>query len=289
MQLVRTDVAEIGYLEYGDPAGVPVLLVHGFPDDAHSWDAVARHLQKDRLRLIAPFLRGFGPSRVTSAEAFSGQTAALAQDIFDLADGLGIHRFLLVGHDWGARAAYAAAALEPQRLLGLVALSSPYTMSSAESDSPAQAQAYWYQWYFNTECGQRAFAEQPVRFARSLWRAWSPGWAFHAAALNAASAAWSNPQFAGIALHSYRHRHGTDPGKPIYEARQQVLDARPLISVPTHFACGTGDACNLRESSLSQEQFFAGGYYRTELATIGHFPQREVPAAVARLIRLALR
>ena len=288
MQLVRTDVAEIGYLEHGDPAGEPVILLHGFPDDAHSWDTVARHLLKDRLRLIAPFLRGYGPSRVTAEAAFSGQTAALAQDIFDLADALGLDRFLLVGHDWGARAAYAAAALHPERLRGMVTLSSPYQMSPAEMSAPAQVRAFWYQWYFNTDSGKHAFSERPVSFAESLWRTWSPGWAFSAAALRSASAAWCNPQFAGITLHGYRHRYGTEPGKPIYEARQQVLDAHPPISVPTHFACGNADACDLRESSYSQQHHFTGGFHRTELPAAGHFPHREMPAAIARIIRSVL-
>jgi pimeloyl-ACP methyl ester carboxylesterase len=80
MKMVRTAVAEIGYLESGQREGVPVLFLHGFPDDARTWDGVVAELAGAGLRLVRPFQRGFGPSRVTAIAAHSGQVAALAQD-----------------------------------------------------------------------------------------------------------------------------------------------------------------------------------------------------------------
>ena len=73
-------VAEIGYLESGQREGVAVLFLHGFPDDARTWDGVVAELAGAGLRLVRPFQRGFGPSRVTAIAAHSGQVAALAQD-----------------------------------------------------------------------------------------------------------------------------------------------------------------------------------------------------------------
>ena len=66
-------VAEIGYEEFGDPTGLPVLLLHGFPDDAvRAWDGVIRQLSHERVRMITPYLRGFGPTLITAPEAVSG-------------------------------------------------------------------------------------------------------------------------------------------------------------------------------------------------------------------------
>jgi pimeloyl-ACP methyl ester carboxylesterase len=103
-------------------------LLHGFPDSLRTWDRVIDALKSEHLRFLVPHLRGFGGSRVDDPDALSGQTAALAQDVLDFADAFGLDRFMLVGHDWGARTAYSVAVLAPQRLLGLVTLSTPYLM-----------------------------------------------------------------------------------------------------------------------------------------------------------------
>jgi pimeloyl-ACP methyl ester carboxylesterase len=129
MKIVRTAVAEIGYLESGQSDGFPVLFLHGFPDDAHTWDRVVDELEGLPLRLIRPFQRGFGPSQVTAIAAHSGQVAALAQDVLDLADALGIARFTLVGQDWGRRAAHAVAVLAPERVTGLLVLATVMEVS----------------------------------------------------------------------------------------------------------------------------------------------------------------
>jgi pimeloyl-ACP methyl ester carboxylesterase len=103
MKIVPTRWLEIGYEEFGDPSGLPVLLLHGFPDDAvRAWDGVIRQLNHERVRMFTPYLRGFGPTLITAPEAVSGQVAALGQDVLDFADALHIERFTIVGQDWGA-------------------------------------------------------------------------------------------------------------------------------------------------------------------------------------------
>jgi len=155
MKIAATKRLEIGYEEFGDPTGLPVLLLHGFPDDPlRAWDGVIRQLRHERVRMITPYLRGFGPTLITAPEAVSGQLAALGQDVLDLADALHIERFVIVGQDWGARAAYAAAALAPARIISLLCLATPYVMFGGKDESPAQARAFWYQWYFNSDRGE---------------------------------------------------------------------------------------------------------------------------------------
>jgi pimeloyl-ACP methyl ester carboxylesterase len=165
----------------------------------------------------------------------------------------------------GARAAYAAAALTPARIISLLCLATPYVMFEGKGESPAQARAFWYQWYFNLDRGRDAFAADPKSFCEYLWRVWSPRWEFSAAEFAATSAAWSNPQFVDVVIHYYRHRYGNASGSGVYTAQQATLDAQPVIRVPTVFACGTADACNLPESSLDQERWFANGYERVEV------------------------
>jgi pimeloyl-ACP methyl ester carboxylesterase len=293
MPSARTPSTLIEYEEHGARQHVPVILLHGFPDSLRTWDRVVDNLKGESLCFLIPHLRGFGATRVDNPEALSGQTAALAQDVLDFADAVSIDRFVLVGHDWGARTAYSVAVLAPQRLLGLVALSTPYLMFQGKRESPEQIRAYWYQWYFNTERGRQAFESDPIPFCEYLWPTWSPQWKFAPEELASAKFAWTNPQFVPFVISYYRHRYGNAPGAPAYANQQAQLDPKPgssmpQIEVPLLFGCGLADAVNLPASSEGQELWFPRGYQRIEFPNVGHFPQREVPNDVAQLIRRAL-
>ena len=118
---VATEVLDIGYEQAGEPDAVPVILLHGFPYDVRAFDEVAAGIAGRGGYVLAPYLRGFGPTRFREAMTLrSGQQAALAQDLFDFMDALGIERAVLAGYDWGGRAACIAAALRPERVRGLV-------------------------------------------------------------------------------------------------------------------------------------------------------------------------
>lgn len=288
MPFARTPFANIEYEEHGSTDHIPVILLHGFPDSVRTWDRVIALLVGERLRFLVPTLRGFGSTRVEHPDAFSGQTAALAQDVLDFADALAIDRFVLVGHDWGARTAYSVAVLAPERLLGFVALSTPYLMFGGKRESPEQVRAYWYQWYFNTERGRAAFEADPIPFCEYLWLTWSPEWKFTRAELQSARSAWDNPQFVPFVISYYRHRYGNAPGAAAYVQQQCRLDPMPKIQAPLLFGCGLADGANLPASSLGQDPWFPRGYERIEFPHVGHFPQREVPGEVANLIRRAI-
>ena len=286
MKIVRTAVAEIGYLESGQSDGFPVLFLHGFPDDAHTWDRVVGELEGLPLRLVRPFQRGFGPSRVTAIAAHSGQVAALAQDVLDLADGLGIERFALVGQDWGSRAAHAAAILAPERVTGLLVLATSY---GAVADDPdvrlRQAHVFWYQWWFHTVAGRQALEQEREKVCEYLWRVWSPEWRFSAEEFAAILPSFQNEQFVDTVIHYYRHRWGAAPSNPLYESQETKLRDTPPIPVPAVFMCGTSDACNLPESSRGNTKAYSAGLERIELTGVGHFVQRERAGEVAKRLR----
>jgi pimeloyl-ACP methyl ester carboxylesterase len=293
MPSAHTPYSQIEYVAHGSPEHLALILLHGFPDSFRTWDGVIDNLKGERLRILVPHLRGFGATHVHRPEALSGQTAALAQDVLDFADALSIDRFVLVGHDWGARTAYSVAVLAPKRLMGLVALSTPYLMFQGKRESPEQVRAYWYQWYFNTDRGRAAFEADPIPFCEYLWPTWSPEWKYTQAELESAKFAWTNPQFVPIVISYYHHRYGNAPGAPAYVRQQAQLDPKPgssmpQVQVPLLFGCGLADAVNLPASSQGQEPWFPKGYERIEFPNVGHFPQREVPNDVAQLIRRVL-
>jgi pimeloyl-ACP methyl ester carboxylesterase len=111
---IHAGVLDVGYVDVGPPSGVPVVLLHGWPYDIHSYAEVAPELGAAGYRVIVPYLRGYGTTRFLSDETFrNGQQSALALDVIDLMDALGIESAIVAGFDWGARSANVVAALWP--------------------------------------------------------------------------------------------------------------------------------------------------------------------------------
>jgi pimeloyl-ACP methyl ester carboxylesterase len=282
---LQTAGITFSYRETGPAEGTPVLLLHGFPDAANAWDDLVSLLrpEKRKLRLLVLSMRGYGGTMIRQENLVTGQEAALTQDVLSFADALGLGRFLLVGHDWGARAAFNLAAIAPERVLGLLALSSPYVMYGGRDLPPAQVQHYWYQWFFQTAQGEKALRTRAVELCEHIWRVWSPTWKFSRRQLEQTAAFWANPQFVTVVLGSYRHRYGNELGKPAYQALQDQIEARPKISVPTLFGYGTHDECVLPAASEDLKRYFEGWFERTAIKGVGHFPHREDPDAVLKL------
>ena len=117
---IAAGVLDVGYLEVGPTDGPPTVLLHGFPYDVHSYDAVGDQLAAAGRRVIIPYLRGYGPTRFRETDVLRvGQQAALGADLLALLDALGIRRATLAGYDWGGRAACVVAALHPEWVSGL--------------------------------------------------------------------------------------------------------------------------------------------------------------------------
>ncbi len=279
---LATPLLDVAY-EAAGAGAVAAVLVHGWPDDPRTWDGVAARLHAAGVRTVAPYLRGFGPTRFRDAATpRSGQISALTQDLLDLLDALDAGRVLLVGHDWGARAAYGVAALAPERLMGLVACSVGYgTNSPAQRLSFDQARAYWYHWYFALERGREALARDRRDFVRRIWRLWSPSWRFSETEFDASAPSFDNPDWIDVTLHSYRHRWGEAPGDPRYDELERRLAVPIPIRVPSVVLHGAEDGATLPETTAGKEAFFTAGYRREVLPGRGHFLPREAPEAIA--------
>ncbi|WEK61423.1 MAG: alpha/beta hydrolase [Candidatus Microbacterium colombiense] len=281
VEFIDTPLLRVGYETIGEPGGRTVVLLHGFPYDVRSYDDVAPRLAKAGLRVIAPYLRGYGPTRFLSDQTMrSGQQAALGQDVIDLLDALHIEKAIVAGYDWGGRAACVSAALFPERIDGLVTVSG-YAIQdiagSVEPAAPLDEKLDWYQYYFHSERGRRGLAQYREELCRSLWREWSPQWAEAETAFTASAPSLHNPDFVDVAVHSYRHRFGLAEGDPRYEDLERRLAQRPAISVPTVSVDSGADGFGWFDSS-EDAAHFSGSFERVVLPGAGHNTPQEDPA-----------
>jgi pimeloyl-ACP methyl ester carboxylesterase len=287
MKSTRTDLLEIAFEEGGPGDGRPVLLLHGWPDAPCGWNGIAPQLHAGGWRTIAPYLRGSGPTRFLSDKTPRvGAGLALAQDAVDLADRLGLDRFAIIGHDWGARAAYTVATLFSERVTSVTALALTYQPHGRFTiPSFDQARRFWYQWFLCTDGGAAKVQEHPVEFARIQWETWSPpGW-FTAKDFAEAAESFSNPDWPAITRNAYRARwREGEAWDSRYDRLQKKLYEVEAISTPTLMIQGASDYCDPPSLSEGLEKHFTGRYERVLLDAVGHFPHREAPAAVATAI-----
>lgn len=293
LRTATTSALYIAYEHTGPETGEAIILLHGFPYDVREYDDVRDELAMEGYRVIVPYLRGFGPTRYRSDQILrSGQQSALGKDVLELLDALNIERVVLVGYDWGSRAACVAAALWPERVRALVSVGG-YTIqdipTSAKSpECPDQEQRFWYQWYFNTERGRMGLSENRIAICRLLWRTWSPTWQFEESLFASTAKSFDNPDFVTTVVHSYRHRYANALGNPLLEALEEQLARRPKIAAPTICLHGENDGVDPPSSSEGQQSQFTGDFERRLLPQVGHCPPKEAPGPVCQAINDSL-
>ena len=288
MRQVDAGALRVAYEEVGSPDGTPVVLLHGFPYDGHAYDEVGVRLADAGCHVLVPYLRGYGPTRFLAPETVrSGQQAVLAQDLLAFMDALALQRPILAGYDWGGRAACIVSALWPSRVRGLVT-GAGYNIQdiprALRPILPEDERRLWYQYYFHSERGRAGLAEHRYALCKLLWRLWSPSWRFDDATYDRTAAAFDNPDFVAVVIHSYRHRFGLVPGDPAVEDLERRLTALPVISVPTIALHGGDDGVTPAATSEGHGRFFTGAYQRQVIPAVGHNVPQEAPAAFATAI-----
>jgi pimeloyl-ACP methyl ester carboxylesterase len=251
--------------------GPLVLLVHGFPDTAHSWDAVRPALAAAGYRAVSPFTRGYAPTETPRDGRYDSDT--LGRDLLALVEALGEKSAIVVGHDWGASAAYAAAALDPARVRLLVTLAIPHPASI----TPTPRVLWSLRHFFRL---RRRHAAEWVRrndfaYVDELVHRWSPDWQVPPGETDAVKAAFRMPGCLEAALGYYR---ALTPRLPAAQ--------RERIRVPTVAFAGEHDL--LPASAFERARSRFTGPYRVVRMPGGHFMHREHPARFIDELRAVL-
>jgi len=282
---INAGLLNVGYAEAGPSTGSPVILLHGWPYDIHSYDDVAPSLASSGYRVIIPYLRGYGTTQFLSAETVrNGQPSALAVDVIDLMNALKIDKAIIAGFDWGARSANIVAALWPERCKAMVSVSG-YLIGNQEVGKiplPPKAELqWWYQYYFATERGRAGYEKYRHDFAKLIWQTASPKWNFDDATFDRSAASFNNPDHVAIVVHNYRWRLDLADGESKYDKFEKQLAEAPVITVPTITLEGDANGAPHPESSVYAKKF--SGEYSHKLITggIGHNLPQEAPKAFA--------
>lgn len=252
----------------GPEDGTPVILLHGFPQTSLSWAQVAPQLIAAGYRVYAPDQRGYSPgARPVGVEHYGSD--ALADDVVELADALGLGTFHLVGHDWGASVAWVVAARHPDRLRSLTAVSVPHLaafgQALAESEDQ-RAMSRYMQLFRRDGRAEEVLLEDGAHRLVDFYDGQVP-----AAALATYVQGFSEPGALTAALNYYR-------------AMQPWMSELPAVTIPTTYVWSTGDRALGREGAELCGAFVTADYRFVELPDVTHWIPDEAPDALAAAI-----
>ena len=265
---VQANGLRFAYFEEGE--GPLVLLLHGFPDTAHTWDAVRPALAAEGYRVVSPFMRGYHPTEAPSADEYDSDT--LGRDALALIDALGEEQAVLVGHDWGASAAYSAAGLGPNKLSALITMAVPHPAGLR----PSPRLLWQFRHFFSLRRRGAADKARKSDFAviDELVQRWSPAWNVPPEETAAVKRCFREPGALEAALGYYR----------CLGLRPPAGQRKPVTTPAVAFA-GTEDNISpmLYESTRPR--------YRNRFEVVrvrgGHFMHREHPEGFIReLVRV---
>lgn len=252
----------------GPADGELIVLLHGFPENRSSWDAVIPHLTAAGYRVLAPDQRGYSPgARPKGRRAYT--LDKLAGDVVALADRAGVEKFHVVGHDWGGGVAWALATMHPDRLRSMTSLATPHPRAMARSMvRSSQALKSWYFLLFQLpKLPEMSFGSQRRRFEAQLAKS-----GLGRDAIDRYMTPLAQPGAATAAINWYR----AVPFAP--------KATRHKVDVATLYIYGTGDfALGRKAADLTGDE--VRGPYRYEvLDGVSHWIPEEVPSRVAELV-----
>ncbi|HZC39666.1 MAG TPA: alpha/beta hydrolase [Streptosporangiaceae bacterium] len=246
-------------------SGTPVLLLHGWPDSARLWRHQIPFLAGHGFRVMAPDLRGFGRSG-KPADVAEYRLRSSVADVAGILDALGVDAAHVVGHDWGAAVAWLAAALLPDRVRTLTALSVPHPFAPR---TVRQQEMGWYQLFFQFE----GIAEATIAYDGWAWfREFSRGDGDQQQYL----ADLSRPGALTASLNWYRANLAPRlPGPP---------PQLPPVTVPTLGIWSTNDHYLDGERMRKSAAFVTGPWCYEEITGASHWIPLDAPGELNDLL-----
>jgi pimeloyl-ACP methyl ester carboxylesterase len=271
---------EFTYRSVGE--GPLALCLHGFPDSARTWDHLLPALADAGYRAVAPFLRGYAPTAIPEDGMY--QMGAVATDANALHEVLGGNGdAVLIGHDWGALASYAAANHQPERWRKVVTASVPPPATMTQGFfTYDQLRMSWYMFFFGSALADLVVPLNDLNFIDRLWQDWSPGFDGRDYA-EYAKQCMREPERLAAVIGYYRAALHGGPRSPEYDAVEASM-GQPLAQ-PHLYLHGVTDGCMGVGIIADHLRFETGSSGRIEIvADAGHFLQLEQPSVVNQLI-----
>jgi pimeloyl-ACP methyl ester carboxylesterase len=262
IRYVDANGLRFAYLEEG--SGPLVLLLHGFPDTAHTWDDLRPRIAADGYRAVSPFMRGYHPSAIPDRDP---NQETLAGDPLALIEALGARDAIVIGHDWGASAAYGAAALGPDRVKKLFVIGIPHPATLKPSPKKLWGARHFAA--YKLPGASNRFARNDFAALPAIYRRWSPTWKPDPKEFDAVRASFANRASLNAAFGYYRKL------SPIPSA-----SLRTRITVPTVVFAGQDDPLVEPSDYRDAARMFENEYIVEEVPG-GHFMHREHPGAFA--------
>jgi pimeloyl-ACP methyl ester carboxylesterase len=263
-QIQRISANGLGFAFLEEGAGPLVLLLHGFPDTAHTWDDVRPKIAAKGYRVVSPFMRGYHPTEVPADDA---DQHTLSRDVLALIEALGAKSAIVIGHDWGASAAYGAVALDPSKIAKLFILAIPHPATVKPTFAKVWGVRHFFAYKMMGAGGR--FAKSDFAALRAIYARWSPAWTPADAEFAAVRASFANRASLEAAFGYYRKLRFDWP-----------KDMRGPIAVPTVVFAGTDDPIAEVSDYEHARKAFTGPY-AIETMPGGHFLHREHPEIFA--------
>ncbi|OQW52894.1 MAG: hypothetical protein A4S14_16490 [Proteobacteria bacterium SG_bin9] len=258
--------------------GPLLLCLHGFPDHAPSFREQIRYFSARGYRVVAPYMRGYAPTHTPANASF--RVSDLARDVVALTRALGASKATLLGHDWGAQAAYAAALLAPELYDRLVTLSVPYgpDLRNAFRSNYDQLKRSWYIFFFQAAFAEAALSHDDYAMVARIWADWSPDWTPPPEHMAELRRTFAKPGVAEAALAYYRHAFAAPPAASADALQNRI--GRDPIQVPCLYLHGSRDGCIDASIGCSMRDFFPAGLETIIVPDTGHFLHLEKPELI---------
>jgi pimeloyl-ACP methyl ester carboxylesterase len=267
---------DFAYLELG--TGPLALLMHGFPDTPYGWVPYMQQLAAAGYHAVAPFARGYAPTTVPPSglspiQGWVADLVAFGRHFGASAESGSV----LIGHDWGAIAAYGAASSAPELWDSLVVASiPPMAVTATRMGEYEQMKMFWYQYFFQQPTAELTVKANDFAFITNLWSDWSPGYDATEALIRVRSAFASDANLSA-ALSTYRCLY--DPSKTD-EFNEYGFAAFMPHSQRTLYLHGANDGCMYVGDTAAIAAALPTGSRVEVIANAGHFLQYEQPEVV---------